>query len=319
MTDAYSVLEPTAKGFSSKLLKKYDTFIFDCDGVLYRIATPITGSADALAYLRSQGKKVLFVTNNASVSRAQYLKKFAKLGIEVHEDEMISSAYAAAVYVAETLRLKEQERNKVYVLGMEGIEHELDLVGIEHIGGTHDKWHRTPGLPEDSPFEALAAPGVIDPKVGAVVVGFDVDQNYAKSAQAAKYVMDPEVHFVLTNEDTTTPAFGGPWPEAGPTVAPVINATGRHPIVIGKPHQPILDCVVKAHDVDPKRAIFFGDRLDTDIPFGRKAGFATCLVLSGITNKEAVDHPDRPITPDYVAADIATAVDLANHTPDQWH
>jgi hypothetical protein len=42
----------------------------------------------ALAALRAQGKRLLFVTNNSSKSRQQYVSKFQALGIEAHPQEV---------------------------------------------------------------------------------------------------------------------------------------------------------------------------------------------------------------------------------------
>ena len=38
-----------------------DTFLVDCDGVMWRGTVAIPGSADAIAYLRGAGKRVVFV------------------------------------------------------------------------------------------------------------------------------------------------------------------------------------------------------------------------------------------------------------------
>lgn len=90
-----------------ELLDKYDTWLFDCDGVLWRGTTLIDGAKEFLQLLRSKSqspfliaasrlfviwlllrikkeKDVIFVTNNATNSRASYKTKFDKLGIEAH-------------------------------------------------------------------------------------------------------------------------------------------------------------------------------------------------------------------------------------------
>lgn len=80
------------------------------------------------------GKNILFVTNNAKKSRAQYKKAFDGFGIQASVDEVFGSAYASAVYISQVLNFPKDKR--VYVIGEEGIEQELDSVGVKYAGGT---------------------------------------------------------------------------------------------------------------------------------------------------------------------------------------
>jgi 4-nitrophenyl phosphatase len=72
----------SAAGEYAELLDKYDTWLFDCDGVLWHGDALVPGATDVLALLRARGKHVLFVTNNATKSRKSYKKKFDVLGVQ---------------------------------------------------------------------------------------------------------------------------------------------------------------------------------------------------------------------------------------------
>lgn len=50
------------------------------------------------------------------------------------QEEIFGSAYASAVYLSRVVNFPKDK--KVYVIGQEGIEEELDAVGIQHVGGT---------------------------------------------------------------------------------------------------------------------------------------------------------------------------------------
>lgn len=81
------------------LISTYDTWMFDCDGVLWHGDRLIEGAVDVLSHLRSQSachpyvcksdlsckleKNIIFVTNNATKSRQSYKGKFDKLGVQV--------------------------------------------------------------------------------------------------------------------------------------------------------------------------------------------------------------------------------------------
>ena len=130
MTQPVKLKEP------SKLLSEIDIFIFDCDGVLWRDDFVIPGVPDVLDKLRADGKKLFFVTNNSTKSRAGYQSKFTSLGLNVQPEEIFSSSFAAAAYLEQT-KFKDTGK-KVYIIGERGISEELDLVGVPWLGGEED-------------------------------------------------------------------------------------------------------------------------------------------------------------------------------------
>jgi ribonucleotide monophosphatase NagD (HAD superfamily) len=50
------------------------------------------------------------------------------------KDEIYGSAYASAVYISSVMKMPKDQ--KVYVIGMSGIEEELHEEGVSYIGGT---------------------------------------------------------------------------------------------------------------------------------------------------------------------------------------
>ncbi|TBU41099.1 2-phosphoglycolate phosphatase [Dichomitus squalens] len=280
----------------ASLLDKYDTWLFDCDGVLWQGDKLIDGATDVLQLLRHHKKSVLFVTNNATKSRKNYKKKFDSLGVEAHVDEIYGSAFASAVYISSVMKMPKDK--KVYVIGMAGLEEELDEEGIVHIGGTD---------PEDNTLENFSlAKWTPDPSVGAVLCGLDTSINYTKLSKAFNYLLRNEgCQFLVTNEDSTYPTAEGLLPGAGSVSAPLRYALGREPVAIGKPKSTMLDCIKAKHNFDPKRTIMVGDRLNTDIEFGKAGGLSTLLVLSGITKESEITGPNAsPTVPDYVTGSI---------------
>ncbi|KAH8112310.1 2-phosphoglycolate phosphatase [Phellopilus nigrolimitatus] len=263
-----------------QLLDKYDTWLFDCDGVLWRGTHLIDGALEVLQLLRSKKKSIIFVTNNATLSRASYKKKFDKLGIEAHIDEIFGSAYASAVYLSTVVKLPKEK--KVFVIGMAGLEEELRNEGVNFIGGTD---------PADNTLEPFSPSSyTLDSSVAAVLCGLDTAINYTKLSKAfIQLNTDPSCLFLATNEDSTYPAHGGVLlPGAGAISAPLRFALGRDPVSIGKPGKTMLDCIKAKHDFDPKRTIMVGDRLNTDILFGKQGGVATLLVLTGKKHLELI-------------------------------
>jgi 4-nitrophenyl phosphatase len=288
-------------GYLTGYLDRYDSFIFDCDGVLWNGKSPIHGSADAIAHLKEAGKQCYFLTNNSASSRTQYVAKFSSLGFGTIElDDISTSASAAAEYCSS------QGITKVFVVGTEGLRSELEDQGIETV------------------FDASGLIGMnaeefqqheLVPGVEAVVVGFDTQFTFHKLCLASLYAQEG-AKLVITNEDDTLSFGERQMPENGSTSAAIRHSLADsagldEAVVTGKPSALLLDTLVEKYDLDETRTLMCGDRLDTDIAFGR-GRIDTLLVLTGIvteTSLGAALPTLEPINvPTYVAGSLRAAV-----------
>ncbi|ODN98415.1 4-nitrophenyl phosphatase [Cryptococcus wingfieldii CBS 7118] len=276
----------------AELVNSVDTVLFDCDGVLYLGENLIENAKNLLEMLRSSGKKVIFVTNNSTKSRKDLKKTFDGHGLEASIEECFGSAYASAVYLSEVLKFPKDK--KVYVFGHEGLEEELDEVGISHCGGSD---------PEDRTFTPPLnyADYRPDPSVGAVLCGADHYINLKKITKAVTYLHNPECKLILTNPDATFPIGDGIFPASGAMSAGIVYAAKQTPVVIGKPSKTMMDAVVAHHHIDPARTLMIGDNLHTDIEFGINSGIRTLLVMTGVTTYDQIYGPNpSPVVPTYV-------------------
>ncbi|XP_008783021.2 phosphoglycolate phosphatase 2 [Phoenix dactylifera] len=293
--------QPLSPQTARSLAESVDAFLFDCDGVIWKGDKLIEGVSEALQALRSMGKKLVFVTNNSRKSRKQYAKKFAAFGLDVSEDEIFSSSFAAAMF----LKLKNFPKDKkVYVVGEEGILEELELAGFTCLGGPEDG-KKNIQLKSNLWFEH-------DKSVGAVVVGLDQHINFYKLQYATLCIREnPGCLFIATNRD----AVGHftdlqEWPGAGCMVAAICGSTQREPIVVGKPSTFVMDFLLERFQFDTSKMCMVGDRLDTDILFGQNAGCKTLLVLSGVTTLLELQSPSNSIHPDYYARSVFDVIEL---------
>lgn len=263
-------------------------FLLDCDGVLWLESKAIDGASAAVETLRAAGKKVLFVTNNSTKSRRMYVAKLAKMGIEAHKEEVVTSAYCAVSYVKST-----GYNGKVYVFGEEGLEEELAEAGYSFVG------------PEDGDVEfdpSRFSRAMLDPEVKMVVAGFDRRMNYNKLSVVCSYLRYGGARLVLTNRDLTFPAEDMQLPGGGVALAAIEMGSGKKAeFTAGKPSQSMLERIVAEHGVDPRRTVMVGDRLNTDILFGNRGGCHTLMVCSGVSTRDDAKAADDDHTPHMLA------------------
>ena len=271
-----------------------DCIVMDCDGVLWQGDKLLPGVRESIQLLREMGKRLVFVTNNSNKSRRQYVHKFETLGITVEKEEVFSAAFAAAAYLK-----TQQLEGKAMVIGGQGIVDELNEMYIEVDPGVFNAVQCT-----ETDWEELD----IDPDCAAVIVGQDTSFTYAKLAYAS-LAIQRGAKFVATNPDAGDDIGPGLMPGAGAIVAAVEKACGVAPeIYAGKPSAFLLE-LLKGNHVDMTRTLVVGDRLDTDIAFGRAGGAgATVLTLTGVCGLEDVDaameDSEGGVIPDHIVQSL---------------
>jgi phosphoglycolate phosphatase len=81
-------------------------------------------------------------------------------------------------------------------------------------------------------------------------------------------------------------------------VGAIKGSTKREPTVVGKPADFMLKDIASHFNLQREQICMMGDRLDTDILFGKDGGLATALVLSGVTTEEELLADSNTIHPD---------------------
>lgn len=260
------------------LAARFDTLLFDLDGVVYIGPAAVPYAADVIAAARAIGVACVFVTNNANRPPHVVAEHLVELGIPTAASDVVTSPQAAV----SLLPGRVPDGSAVLVVGGPGIDDALAERGYRPVRSR-----------ADGP--------------SAVMQGFSPDVSWRDLAEAS-YAVGAGLPWIATNHDLTIPTPHGIAPGNGALVAVVAQATGRDPDAIaGKPEPPLLHEAVAR--VGAIRPLMVGDRLDTDIAAGPRAGVPTLLVLTGVTDVAGLLAAAPAERPDYVGADLRVLVD----------
>jgi 4-nitrophenyl phosphatase len=250
-----------------------EALIFDMDGVLWKDNTPIGNPAAFFPVLQEHHIQYGFITNNGTKTIASYQQKLARFGIPCEDKFILNSGLGIAYQLKELF----PSGGNIYIVGEQGLIDTLAAHGFFH---------------HDEPVENTVA----------VVVSFDHNINFQKINYAARLIRDQGVFFYCTNTDSTFPTPEGLIPGAGTMVAAVATASGKEPVLVGKPQPYLLTLMLERMQLHPHQVLVIGDRLETDILGGIYAGCPTMLVLSGVSTRAMIDEVD--IHPTIVHKDI---------------
>jgi len=264
---------PLAAGTPRPPSVEFDVALLDLDGVVYVGPDAVPGVPRALAAVRSAGMRLGFVTNNASRRPEEVARRLAGMGIPAEASDVITSAQAAATVVADLLG----SGARVLPVGGPGVAAALSEAGLTVVQRADDR-------------------------PSAVVQGYGTDVGWTQLAEAVVAIRNGARH-VATNADPTIPSPRGPLPGNGALVRVVSDVTGQEPLVTGKPDPAMHEECVRR--TGARRPLVVGDRLDTDIEGARRAGAASLLVLTGVTDAAGLLAAPPQQRPDLLAADAA--------------
>jgi HAD superfamily hydrolase (TIGR01450 family) len=271
--DAVSPHLPGLEGCPGPLSEHYDAALLDLDGVVYLGGIAIPGASDALADAAKRGMKLAYVTNNASRSPSAIAAQLIGMGVAATAADIVTSAQAAAHVLADRL----PAGAPVLVVGGTGLRLAVRDRGLRPVTTAADR-----------PL--------------AVVQGYSPGIGYGLLAEAA-IALNAGALFVASNADATLPTPRGPQPGNGSLVQVLVHATGREPIVAGKPEPPLHAESVER--VGAKRPLVVGDRLDTDIEGAVRGKSDSLLVLTGVSRPADVLLAGPKRRPSYLAADLS--------------
>ena len=242
-----------------QLLQEIGCFALDMDGTVYLGDNWIPGACEFLQKIKETGRKYVFMTNNSSKSRKDYIKKLEAMGLPVTGGELVTSGEATIRYIKINFQGK-----RVFLMGNASLAREFSEEGI----ALDDK---TPEL---------------------VVTAFDTSLTYEKLCMVCDFIR-AGLPFIATHPDFNCPTPAGYIPDIGSFHALIEASTGRRPdAVIGKPNREIIDCMLEKSGTGASCTAVTGDRLYTDVAAGVNSGLTGILVLSGEATLKDVEESD---------------------------
>ncbi|MCU0405480.1 MAG: HAD-IIA family hydrolase [Ignavibacteriaceae bacterium] len=233
------------------LSEKYDYFIFDLDGTIYRGEHLIPRADEVINHLKIIGKKIVFVSNKTTGTAKNYYYLLKNWGLNVAEDEIINSTIVVTNYLKRNFN-----SDKFFAIGEDSFIDEIEKSGLKFSTNTDE--------------------------VKIVLVTLDRTLNYQKLEIAAR-ALENGAKFFAANIDDTCPVDNGEVIDAGSTISALEKRTHRKlELHFGKPSEFMFNEIKRRLQFIPEKTLLIGDRLETDITMGNRFGIDTALVSTGV-------------------------------------
>jgi HAD superfamily hydrolase (TIGR01450 family) len=226
-------------------------FLFDLDGVLLKgKESPVKlGGTRVFEKIRSEGKKLMIVTNNSTDTVDAVLERLRSQGIEVGDDEILTSARLTAEYIA-----KRYGNATYFLVGERGFGKELDRAGLRRTYGK---------------------------KADVVAIGLDRRLTYRKLDKAVQLARGG-AHIVANHSARLYMYKKGPAIAVGPILKAIEYGAQKKGFSVGKPHSLMFEAAMERTGCTKKETVMIGDQEDTDVDGANRVGIDSVLVLTGV-------------------------------------
>ena len=252
------------------LIDRYDGFLFDAYGVLVDASGPTPGAAAAIAAVRAAGKSLAVITNDASRQPATAAARFARLGLTIAAEEIVTAGDMIAPYVA----AHQLAGARAIVLGTADAGTYARDAGLEVVELDDGAAIDALVICDDAGFDFLAG---MNAALTACVRALDAGRGLA---------------LIVANPDLVFPRGGGALGVTAGTMAAMIEAVLVRFVVLGKPAAAIF---AEAHRRigGPARVLVVGDQLETDVAGARAIGLEAALVAGVSVWRDGVVADDH--------------------------
>ncbi len=228
-----------------------DALLIDLDGVIYQNEAALPGAAETLRWIDDKAIPQLFLTNTTSRPRFAIVERLAAMGLQVDATRILTPAVAAREWLAAAAP---------------------GPVALFVPDATREDFEGLDILPEEA--EAGAA---------AVVVG-DLGRlwDFDRLNRAFRLLMaEPAPRLLALGMTRYWRAEDGLRLDTAPFVAALREASGREPVVLGKPARPFFETALKLLGAAPERSVMIGDDIQGDVGGAQAAGLSGVLVRTG--------------------------------------
>ena len=240
----------------------HDNFFFDLDGTLILDHQATSCSSLLINRLSKLGKSIFIVTNKTSLTIPEISQLCTVNFFPIPIENIFTPIRALERF------LGQNGFRSPLILGEESFKRHLNN------------------------FEDFSKQRIYD----IVVISDDLTMTAEKLSTAANLI-NLGVPYILTHLDIIRPTPEGIFPDAGLWGIALHRMTGVEAIsILGKPDISILE------DSPTENSILIGDRYDSDILLGKRAGMSTALILTGVTTRK--DYEDQRMVVDYLLQDL---------------
>ena len=282
-------------------LSRVRGIMFDIDGCLVLSDGPsglggraLPGAKEAIDQARATDRTVCVFTNGSAQKPTEIALLLRNLGLNVHDDEVLTPAVVAAEV------MQERYGNKpLIVFGGEGILHDFHKRGLNVV----DLESAYAGNPTNA---------------AAIVVGWDVDFGRAKLQVAAEAIVAGAELYCTSDAPMFASHDRLNVGVSGFIVTGLAHVTGKPYRVLGKPSVEAMQVVSRVLQAHPEEILVIGDDINLESAMARHTGAIAGLVLTGTSTVAKLTQAKADIAPELVINSMTELVELFDEA-DQAH